>query len=108
MQSTLTQLRWSLRSCLVLTLLVAVLIVSAVQVAHWCGHEGVAAIAQVAPSSDSLCPICYSVPVSHAMTMQALDMFYLDESVAELAQPPEQQGTQPEFHLHTRPPPTAA
>ena len=108
MQSTLTQLRWSLRSCLVLTLLFAVLIVSAVQVAHWCGHEGVSAIAQAAQSSDSLCPICYSVPVSHGMTMASLDVFCSDESVAELTQPAEQQGIQPEFYLHTRPPPTAA
>lgn len=108
MQSTYAKLRWSLRSCLVLTLLLAVMIISAVQVAHWCGHDGTHTIAGTAQASEGICPVCYSVPVSHGMAPAALNLFCQSEQVAESITPPQQQGIQPEFHLHTRPPPTAA
>ena len=42
MQSTPSHLRWSLRSCIVLTLLVVALIEGAMQLAHWyASHAGI-------------------------------------------------------------------
>ncbi len=107
MQSTFTDRRWSLRSCVVLTCLIAVLVLSTVQVAHWCGDRTLQASVHSAQAGDGLCPICYSVPVGHGAAPAAMAPICIEASITPPPVAAELHGAQPEFHLHNRPPPAA-
>jgi hypothetical protein len=71
MQSTPSHLRWSLRSCIVLTLLLFALIEGAMHLAHWYASH---AATQTAEASDSVDPAVYYVPVGHRAGSGPLDV----------------------------------
>jgi hypothetical protein len=100
-----SQLRlWSALLCML-----AVFVVSGVQVAHWDTQRlAKTATLQSAQTTDGLCPICYSVPVGHGAAPTTITPIQLDgtPTVATVAR--QSEGIQPEFHLHIRPPPAIA
>lgn len=82
-------------------------VVSGVQVAHWDSQRNDRS-SQILQRSDGLCPICYSVPVGHGAAPAVFMPVAIEASIAVVAIAPESKGTQPEFHLHIRPPPISA
>jgi hypothetical protein len=108
MQSTfLSRRSWS-RSWFALVCLLAVFVVSGVQVAHWDPARSNQASVQTAQASDGLCPICFSVPVGHGAAPTAILPVRIESTIAVAPIAPLSEGTQPEFHLHIRPPPSIA
>ena len=108
LSALLTRNAW-LRSSFVIVCLLAVLIVSGVQVAHWDAERSAGhAFANSVQSNDGLCPICYSVPVGHGAAPAAIVPIRIEGSFAVATIAPESEGIQPEFHLHIRPPPSVA
>ncbi len=98
-----------LRSSFALLCMLAVLVVSGVQVAHWDGESGAShTLAKTARNNDGLCPICYSVPVGHGAAPAAIVPVRMESSCAIETVASESAGIQPEFHLHIRPPPSLA
>jgi hypothetical protein len=105
---SLTRRGWW-HSCFALVCILAVSIVSGVQVAHWDAERAPGhSLASSVQTSDGLCPICYSVPVGHGAAPAPFQLFHFEGTFAVTAVAPASEGIQPEFHLHIRPPPVAA
>lgn len=100
-----SQLRvWSALLCML-----AVFVVSGVQVAHWDTQRLTkTATLQPGQATDGLCPICYSVPVGHGAAPTAVIPIRLDGTPTVETVARQSEGIQPEFHLHIRPPPFLA
>lgn len=89
--------------------LLAVFVVSGVQIAHWdTQHLEKHASVQSALASDGLCPICYSVPVGHGAAPATILAVQIVGTPAVETLARQSEGIQPEFHLHIRPPPALA
>lgn len=109
MQSTLSNRRSLYRSAFALGCMLAVLVMSGVQVAHWDAQRDTQDVsAQSAQASDGLCPICYSVPVGHGAAPASLLPVRIEGTQRVALRARQRAGIQPEFHLHIRPPPIVA
>lgn len=105
MQSASPIRRW-----LVFLLATAVFVVGGAQVAHWDSTHayGKHTVEQGAQSTDGLCPICYSVPVGHGAAPAVFLPVGVQTTLHDVALAAQDEGVQPEFHLHIRPPPALA
>ncbi len=99
--------RW--RRCFALVCLLAVVVVSGVQAAHWdkLSTDTSSSLTSL-QNNDGLCPICFSVPVGHGFAPAAMLPIRVEGSFAVISLVPTSEGIQPEFHLHIRPPPAIA
>jgi hypothetical protein len=106
-RSSVRAVAW--RSWAAVLCLLAVFVVSGVQIAHWDTQRlEKHASAQSALASDGLCPICYSVPVGHGAAPASILHVQIVGTPAIETVARQSEGSQPEFHLHIRPPPAHA
>jgi hypothetical protein len=99
----------TVRRSLTLVLVLAIFTVAGLQIAHWDSERSFGSVAvKVTQNSDGLCPICYSVPVGHGAAPTVFVPVRLEGQLRIRAILAESAGIQPEFHLHIRPPPSAA